>query len=217
MECTPWGMPAYSVFGWQRPCYLLGEGYAKTYAELLEDTQWEHYGRPSGNPKCQQCMVHSGYEATAVGLTFGSLEGFVATVRNTLFGVESRRGKNIAPPKVTRFVETGAEARHQDELARALAEASDFRGDVTVTLDDGSRHVGYLFNVDARSIDLFPAGEPRAITLPRSRVARVEKTGRDTADGKSWEAWHKKYSENKARVARGEAKLDIDLHAEALN
>jgi hopanoid biosynthesis associated radical SAM protein HpnH len=217
MECTPWGMPAYSIFGWQRPCYLLGEGYAKSYKELLEETRWEEYARPSGNPKCQQCMVHSGYEATAVGLTFSSLEGFVATVRNTLFGVESRRGRNITPPKVTRRVETGAEALHQDELARALAEASDFRGDVTVTLDDGSRHTGYLFNVDAGSIDLFPQGEPRAITLPRNRVARVEKSGRDTADGKSWEAWHKKYVDNKARVARGEAKQNIDLHAEALN
>src|SRR5205807_6923279 len=91
MECTPWGMPAYSIFGWQRPCYLLGEGYAKTYKELVETTKWEDYRRDSGNPKCQQCMVHSGYEATAVNLTFHSLEGFVATVRNTLFGVESRR------------------------------------------------------------------------------------------------------------------------------
>jgi hopanoid biosynthesis associated radical SAM protein HpnH len=63
--CTPWGKPTRNVFGWQRPCYLLGEGYAKTYRELLETTDWEKYG--TGNyEKCADCMVHSGYEATAV-------------------------------------------------------------------------------------------------------------------------------------------------------
>jgi hopanoid biosynthesis associated radical SAM protein HpnH len=64
-ECTPWGNPTYTVFGWQRPCYLLGEGYAKTFKELMDDTEWEKYG--TGNyEKCADCMVHSGYEATAV-------------------------------------------------------------------------------------------------------------------------------------------------------
>lgn len=64
-DCTPWGMPSYSLFGWQKPCYLLGEGYASSYRELLEDTAWEKYGHASGNPKCEDCMVHSGFEATA--------------------------------------------------------------------------------------------------------------------------------------------------------
>jgi MoaA/NifB/PqqE/SkfB family radical SAM enzyme len=64
-DCTPWGMPSYSLFGWQKPCYLLGEGYAKTYKELLEETKWEDYGHASGNPKCTDCMVHSGFEASA--------------------------------------------------------------------------------------------------------------------------------------------------------
>ncbi len=64
-ECTPWGMPSYSVLGWQKPCYLLNEGYYQTFKELLEDTAWEQYGRASGNPKCQDCMVHCGYETTA--------------------------------------------------------------------------------------------------------------------------------------------------------
>jgi hopanoid biosynthesis associated radical SAM protein HpnH len=64
-ECTPWGMPSYSVLGWQKPCYLMNEGYYTTYKELLEDTAWENYGRASGNPKCQDCMVHCGYEPTA--------------------------------------------------------------------------------------------------------------------------------------------------------
>lgn len=65
-DCTPWGMPLRSVFGWQKPCYLLQEGYAKSYKELLETTDWSSYGCKSGNPKCANCMVHSGYEATAV-------------------------------------------------------------------------------------------------------------------------------------------------------
>ncbi|QZZ18773.1 adenosyl-hopene transferase HpnH [Leptothermofonsia sichuanensis E412] len=64
-ECTPWGMPSYSVLGWQKPCYLLNEGHVKTYQELLESTDWDQYGRASGNPKCQDCMVHCGYEPTA--------------------------------------------------------------------------------------------------------------------------------------------------------
>ena len=64
-RCTPWGNPTRNYFGWQRPCYLLGEGYAKTFKELMEGTDWDAYG--TGNyEKCAQCMVHSGYEATAV-------------------------------------------------------------------------------------------------------------------------------------------------------
>ncbi|MDA8251571.1 MAG: adenosyl-hopene transferase HpnH [Rhodospirillales bacterium] len=63
--CTPWGKPTRNVFGWQRPCYLLGEGYARTYQELMATTDWDRYG--TGNyEKCADCMVHSGYEATAV-------------------------------------------------------------------------------------------------------------------------------------------------------
>ncbi len=64
-HCTPWGKPTRNVFGWQRPCYLLGEGYAKTFTELMASTDWDKYG--TGNyEKCADCMVHSGYESTAV-------------------------------------------------------------------------------------------------------------------------------------------------------
>ena len=64
-RCTPWGNPTRNVFGWQRPCYLLGEGYAKSFRALMEETDWDAYG--TGNyEKCADCMVHSGYEATAV-------------------------------------------------------------------------------------------------------------------------------------------------------
>ncbi len=84
-NCTPWGMPTYNMFGWQKPCYLLQDGYADTFAELLSNTNWEQYGTQSGNPKCANCMVHSGYEASAVNHTFGSLAGLWSTARATVF------------------------------------------------------------------------------------------------------------------------------------
>ena len=94
--CTPWGMPTYNLFGWQKPCYLLQDGYADTFQELMQETEWHCYGTESGNPACANCMVHSGYEASAVNDTFGSLRGFLATARATLF------------------------SRYSDEQARAL-------------------------------------------------------------------------------------------------
>jgi hopanoid biosynthesis associated radical SAM protein HpnH len=72
-ECTPWGIPSYSLLGWQRPCYLLADGYAKTYRELIETTEWDKFGR-GRDPRCAQCMAHCGYEPTAVIATMGSLK-----------------------------------------------------------------------------------------------------------------------------------------------
>src|SRR5437660_3771547 len=82
--CTPWGMPTYNMFGWQKPCYLLQDGYVDTFQELLDTTEWENYGTESGNPKCANCMVHSGYEASAVDHTFSGLRGLWATVKAEL-------------------------------------------------------------------------------------------------------------------------------------
>jgi len=76
-------MPTYNVFGWQKPCYLLQDGYADTFQELIEATEWQNYGTESGNPKCANCMVHSGYEASAVNDTFSSLRGLWNTARAT--------------------------------------------------------------------------------------------------------------------------------------
>jgi hopanoid biosynthesis associated radical SAM protein HpnH len=84
--CTPWGMPTYNVFGWQKPCYLLQDGYADTFQELLETTEWQNYGTESGNPKCANCMVHSGYEASAVDHTFSGIGGMWATVKTFFAG-----------------------------------------------------------------------------------------------------------------------------------
>jgi hopanoid biosynthesis associated radical SAM protein HpnH len=83
--CTPWGMPTFNIFGWQKPCYLLQDGYVKTFAELIEQTEWHNYGAESGNPKCADCMVHCGYEGSAVNETFGSLKGLWETARASFF------------------------------------------------------------------------------------------------------------------------------------
>jgi hopanoid biosynthesis associated radical SAM protein HpnH len=71
-DCTAWGIPSYSLFGWQRPCYLMADGYAQTYKELVETTDWERYGR-GRDPRCANCMAHCGYEPTAVLATSRSL------------------------------------------------------------------------------------------------------------------------------------------------
>jgi hopanoid biosynthesis associated radical SAM protein HpnH len=70
-HCTPWGMPTRNIFGWQKPCYLLGEGYAKTFTELMETTDWDSYGT-GAYEKCANCMAHCGYEATAADAMFSS-------------------------------------------------------------------------------------------------------------------------------------------------
>jgi hopanoid biosynthesis associated radical SAM protein HpnH len=72
-QCTPWGIPSYSLFGWQRPCYLMADGYANTYRELIETTDWEAYGR-GRDPRCDNCMAHCGYEPTAMLATTRSLK-----------------------------------------------------------------------------------------------------------------------------------------------
>ncbi|MGH7265284.1 MAG: adenosyl-hopene transferase HpnH [Candidatus Rokuibacteriota bacterium] len=85
-ECTPWGNPTFNLFGWQRPCYLLQEGYAESFQDLMENTPWEDYGKRSGNDKCRDCMVHCGFEATAVNETFATWKGFRDTVVATVTG-----------------------------------------------------------------------------------------------------------------------------------
>ena len=77
--CTAWGIPSYSIFGWQRPCYLMADGYAKTYKELVETTDWSKYGR-GRDPRCDNCMAHCGYEPTAVLKSMDSLRESIRAV-----------------------------------------------------------------------------------------------------------------------------------------
>jgi len=72
-QCTAWGIPSYSIFGWQRPCYLMSDGYTKTYKELVETTDWSKYGR-GRDPRCANCMAHCGYEPSAVLATMDNLK-----------------------------------------------------------------------------------------------------------------------------------------------
>ncbi len=80
-ECTPWGSPNYNIFGWQKPCYMFSDGYAKTFQEYMESTTWEKYGRKSGNPKCQDCMMHCGHEPTAAIDATSSLKGMLVSIQ----------------------------------------------------------------------------------------------------------------------------------------
>jgi hopanoid biosynthesis associated radical SAM protein HpnH len=82
-QCTPWGNPTYNIFGWQKPCYLLQEGYTPTFKALMEETSWDKYG-VGRHEKCADCMVHCGYEASAVNDTFSSWKGFSRTIKATL-------------------------------------------------------------------------------------------------------------------------------------
>ena len=100
----------------------------------------------------------------------------------------------------------------EEELREGLEKAFDYRGDVTITRKDGSTVEGYIFDRRAAAtlsqslIRLFPKGEPVKISIPYSEIASLAFTGRDTAAGKSWEAWLKKYWEKKAA---GEKNIEL--------
>jgi hypothetical protein len=113
-RCTPWGNPTRTVFGWQRPCYLLGEGYAETFAELMEETDWDSYG--VGNyEKCANCMVHSGFEATAV---IDSIKRPLTALKVTLRGA---RVKGPMAPEVPLNKQRPAEFVFSSQVARRVA------------------------------------------------------------------------------------------------
>jgi hopanoid biosynthesis associated radical SAM protein HpnH len=113
-QCTPWSMPTYNVFGWQRPCYLLtDEGYAPTFKSLMEDTAWENYG-VGRNPACDNCMAHCGFEGTAVEDAFKHpiktllvtlrgprLSGPMAPEPPLLYGDRTRPGQTVATVAVS--------------------------------------------------------------------------------------------------------------------
>jgi hopanoid biosynthesis associated radical SAM protein HpnH len=183
-DCTPWGIPAYSIFGWQRPCYLLQEGYAQSWAELRDGTRWDDYGPKSGNPKCTDCMVHSGFEASAVIDSFSSPRGMLAMIRALLFGPRSPRTEDVREPNARPAVapavlpQRGLDAEASPEALRA---AFDYRGDVTLTLDDGSRVEGFVSDPGPEAIQFWPAGGETPVAIPAQRVRGVALSGRDPA------------------------------------
>jgi hopanoid biosynthesis associated radical SAM protein HpnH len=110
-ECLPWGSPTYCIFGWQRPCYLVQDGYAHSFRELLEETDWTRYGRRSGNEKCRNCLMHCGYEPSSVDYTFGSLSGLARTAFSLL------TGRPLGSLEKPLFVPTVRPARQGDAVA----------------------------------------------------------------------------------------------------
>jgi len=190
-DCTPWAMPSYGVFGWQRPCYLLQEGYAKSYGELLGSTRWERYGHASGNPACRDCMVHSGFEASAVADAFSSPRGLAAMARAFLFGPRmpgaspGRAGaREPAQPVGSGAAPAAVAASRGDALAatpEALAAAFHYRGDVTLELADGARLEGFVSNLGESDLELWLRRSVDVRRVPRAAVRRVVFSGRDRA------------------------------------
>ncbi|RMH30080.1 MAG: adenosyl-hopene transferase HpnH [Planctomycetota bacterium] len=119
-ECTPWGNPTFNLFGWQKPCYLLQDGYVDTFKELMETTEWENYGRASGNPACQQCMVHCGYEPSAVDHTFSSFGGLWGTIKAMVFN---------------RYANPAAARRLEEEQAQPHGPMAHLAGALGVTVE----------------------------------------------------------------------------------
>ena len=288
-KCTPWGMPTYNIFGWQKPCYLLQDGYAESYKELMETTEWDSYGTESGNPQCANCMVHCGYEPSSVDDTFGSLRGFADTVKatfslypdkdaladldrevrpvhsyNPLIQINaaqinasiaasgSRRNPRMSgrehghePPPHSRHVagqlQMPARTPSDDTRSRSRLRARKSSGMDSRTghrsrhprrhrkslrlsrrrdhhpKKDGSQLTGYLFDrrigktlADSVVRLILASGNDRP-AIPYSEIAGIAFTGRDTAAGKSYEAWVKKYWEKRA-----EGEKNISIEPEAL-
>ena len=114
-HCTPWSNPARGVFGWQKPCYLLGEGYAPSFAALMEETEWHKYG--TGNyQKCADCMVHCGYEGTAVDDTFAHpLKALKVAMRGP-------RTEGPMAPEIDLSAARKAEGFHETHVLEAMSE-----------------------------------------------------------------------------------------------
>ncbi|MCI0599954.1 MAG: adenosyl-hopene transferase HpnH, partial [Beijerinckiaceae bacterium] len=120
-RCTPWGNPTRTVFGWQRPCYLLGEGYAATFRELMEETDWDSYG--TGNyEKCADCMVHCGYEATAVD------EAFRHPARALAVALRGIRTKGPMAPEIPLNAQRPAEYFFSRHVEQKLSEIGETEG-----------------------------------------------------------------------------------------
>jgi hopanoid biosynthesis associated radical SAM protein HpnH len=205
-DCTPWGNPTYSIFGWQKPCYLLQEGYERSFRDLLEKTRWQDYGPSSGNPRCRDCMVHSGFEASAVQEAFSSLRGMAAMIRASLFGPRVSPAPEAALPERVAQEAPGEEAAPARGFEAAptpqvLRAAFEYRGDVTLGLADGSERVGYVANLSDDALELWRRGEARAELIARAEIRRVAFTGRDTASGRSWETWLRKREKRRSREA----------------
>ncbi|HEY7689174.1 MAG TPA: adenosyl-hopene transferase HpnH, partial [Dongiaceae bacterium] len=117
-HCTPWSNPTRNVFGWQKPCYLLGEGFVRSFKELMETTEWDSYGT-GRYEKCADCMVHCGYEGTAVDDTFSRPW---KALKVALFGVQT---DGPMAPDIALDQARPAEYVFEKQVATAMATISD--------------------------------------------------------------------------------------------
>jgi hopanoid biosynthesis associated radical SAM protein HpnH len=114
--CTPWGMPTRNVFGWQKPCYLLGEGYAKTFRELMEETDWDSYGT-GRYEKCANCMAHCGYEPTA------AMDALAHPLKAVMVGLRGPQVVGPMAPEIDMTHQRKADyGLHERHVAQVLAE-----------------------------------------------------------------------------------------------
>ncbi len=112
--CTPWGMPTRNVFGWQKPCYLLGEGYAKSYAELMQTTDWDAYGT-GRYEKCANCMAHCGYEPTA------ATDALAHPIKAMLVGLRGPRTEGDFAPAIDMSKQRKADyGLHEEMVAKVM-------------------------------------------------------------------------------------------------
>jgi hopanoid biosynthesis associated radical SAM protein HpnH len=114
-HCTPWGMPTRNIFGWQKPCYLLGEGYAKTFKELMETTDWDSYGT-GAYEKCANCMAHCGYEPTAADL---AIKKPLKALKIALFGVKT---EGPMAPEISLANQRPAKYNFAEQVEKTLTE-----------------------------------------------------------------------------------------------
>jgi len=206
-DCTPWGNPTFSVFGWQKPCYLLQEGYESSFRDLVEKTPWEDYGHASGNPHCRDCMVHSGFEASAVEEAFSSLRGMASMIRASIFGPRVAAPTPDAQPVIAQPAASKQDTSEEDRAPtrgfaaqatpESLRAAFEYRGDVTLKLSDGSEYTGYISNLTRDGLELWCKGEAVPQKLPLDGIRHVAFTGRDTASGRSWETWVRKHEKGR--------------------
>jgi hopanoid biosynthesis associated radical SAM protein HpnH len=122
-HCTPWGMPTRNIFGWQKPCYLLGEGYAKTFTELMETTDWDSYGT-GRYQKCANCMAHCGYEPTAAhAMISNPFAGLKLAMQGIRTSGEMAPEIDMTNQRPAQYVFDGQVQQRLSEIRKAEAEA----------------------------------------------------------------------------------------------
>ena len=163
-------------------------------------------------------MVHSGFEASAVEEIFSSLRGLTAMIRAALFGpaIPEPQGDPASLLQIATGLESAAVEEEESgptrgwsapASAESLRVAFEYRGDVTLLLDDDSRVEGYLSNLSEDTLHLWCRGETAQLEIPTRHVKHVELTGRDTASGKSWQTWMKKQEATQAAATEAAATI----------